>query len=365
MGQYANCERSRFWPWRDPDLMLTARCRGNGTNRPPLARIESVDSPVRLFESRRSYSKPMTTLTSIPSPRPPPHEWPMSHWLHKPATRQDVVTIRKVWVTLVVSLLVHTAALLLFVTHPPLPGPEQQAVDEESTAVQVELAEAKPPVPTPPPARAEPAAQPPPRVPRPAARVRPPPMIAMPRLEAPAIRTPALAPPPQIAAAPAPPQAKPPAQGDFLSFVQANRRARGAAESAQDNSEADFNTRIAANLPGASHGVAAQVPVRGGGMFQMKRMTYDDAAFEFFGWNTEMGRRTPQLIEVRKGNNPNMQIAVVRRMIAIIRQYSHEDFTWDSGRHGRIVTLSARPADTAALEQYLLHDMFDDTRDGR
>ena len=97
----------------------------------------------------------------------------------------------------------------------------------------------------------------------------------------------------------------------------------------------------------------------------MKRMTYDDAAFEFFGWNTEMGRRTPQLIEVRKGSNPNMQIAVVRRMIAIIRQYSREDFTWDSGRHGRIVTLSARPADNASLEQYLLHDMFDDARDER
>jgi len=288
----------------------------------------------------------------------------MSHLFHKPATRQDVVTIRKVWVTAAVSLLVHMAALLLFVTHPPIPGVEQQAFDQESAPVQVEIAEAKLPPPSPPPPRAEPAAEPLPRVPRATPRVRPPPMVAMPRLEAPAIRTPAIA-PPQIAAIPAPPQARPPAQGDFLSFVQANRRARGAAESAQDNAEVDFNTKIAANLPGAARGVAAQMPIRGGGMFQMKRMTYDDAAFEFFGWNTEMGRRTPQLIEVRKGTNPNMQIAVVRRIIAIIRQYSKEDFTWDSGRHGRVVTLSARPADTAALEQYLLHDMFDDARDER
>ena len=271
---------------------------------------------------------------------------------------------RKVWVTAAVSLLVHMAALLLFVTHPPIPGVEQQAFDQESAPVQVEIAEAKLPPPSPPPPRAEPAAEPLPRVPRATPRVRPPPMVAMPRLEAPAIRTPAIA-PPQIAAIPAPPQARPPAQGDFLSFVQANRRARGVAESAQDNAEVDFNTKIAANLPGGARGVAAQMPIRGGGMFQMKRMTYDDAAFEFFGWNTEMGRRTPQLIEVRKGTNPNMQIAVVRRIIAIIRQYSKEDFTWDSGRHGRVVTLSARPADTAALEQYLLHDMFDDARDER
>jgi len=288
----------------------------------------------------------------------------MSHLFHKPATRQDVVTIRKVWVTAAVSLLVHMAALLLFVTHPPIPGVEQQAFDQESAPVQVEIAEAKPPLPSPPSAPAEPAAAPAPKTRPPAARVRPPPMVAMPRLEAPAIRSPVIA-PPQIAAIPAPPQARPPAQGDFLSFVQANRRARGVAESAQDNAEVDFNTKIAANLPGGARGVAAQMPIRGGGMFQMKRMTYDDAAFEFFGWNTEMGRRTPQLIEVRKGTNPNMQIAVVRRIIAIIRQYSKEDFTWDSGRHGRVVTLSARPADTAALEQYLLHDMFDDARDER
>ena len=288
----------------------------------------------------------------------------MSHLFHKPATRQDVVTIRKVWVTAAVSLLVHMAALLLFVTHPPIPGVEQQAFDQESAPVQVEIAEAKPPLPSPPSAPAEPAAAPSPKTRPPAARVRPPPMVAMPRLEAPAIRSPVIA-PPQIAAIPAPPQARPPAQGDFLSFVQANRRARGVAESAQDNAEVDFNTKIAANLPGGARGVAAQMPIRGGGMFQMKRMTYDDAAFEFFGWNTEMGRRTPQLIEVRKGTNPNMQIAVVRRIIAIIRQYSKEDFTWDSGRHGRVVTLSARPADSAVLEQYLLHDMFDDARDER
>src|SRR5690242_3142968 len=162
-----------------------------GTKPPSLARIESVDSPVRLFNSRGSQPKPMPTLISIPNPRRPPDEWPMSHLFHKPATRQDVVTIRKVWVTAAVSLLVHMAALLLFVTHPPIPGVEQQAFDQESAPVQVEIAEAKLPPPSPPPPRAEPAAEPLPRVPRATPRVRPPPMVAMPRLEAPAIRTPA------------------------------------------------------------------------------------------------------------------------------------------------------------------------------
>jgi hypothetical protein len=308
----------------------------------------------------------MTPDDSIPDPLPPLDEWPISHWLHKPASRQDVVTIRKVWVTLAVSLIVHTAALLLFLTHPPIAGPDQQAIDQESSSVQVQLAEARPALPPPPSNRVEPAPPPRPRQPPATARVRPPPMVAMPRLEAPAIRSPALAAPPQVAVTPVPSQTGPPAQGDFLSFVQANRRARGAVESpTRDNPDADFNTKIAANLPSTAHGVAAQRSIRGGGIFQIKRMAYDDAAIEFFGWNTDMGRQTPQMIEVRKGNNPDMRIAVVRRMIVIIREHEHEDFTWESGRHGRVVTLSARPADTAALEAFLLRDLFDDTRDGQ
>jgi len=305
------------------------------------------------------------TPDAVPDPQQPPeYERPMSHWLHKPASRQDVVTIPRWSVTLVASLLVHAVALLVLLSQLPTAGPSQEAVEEESAPVQVQLAGATP---LPPPAAAPApaaAAAPVPR-PRPAParpRFRPSPPVAMPRIEPQPSRTPAPAPP--VAAAPPVPQTKPAPQGDFLSFVQSNRRARGEAESSEsDTSAADFNRKIAANLPSAAHGVAAQRPIRGGGMFEMKRMTYDDAAFEFFGWNTEMGRRTPQLIEVRKGDNANMQIAVVRRMIVIIREHEHGDFTWESGRHGSIVTLSARPADTAALENYLLHDMFDGTGD--
>jgi hypothetical protein len=290
----------------------------------------------------------------------------MSHWLHKPAFRQDVVVIPRVWVTLAVSLLVHAAALLLFFTHPPIAGPDQAALlEQESAPVQVQLAEASPAPPAT--SGAVPSELPPPR-PRPAQpappRIRPPPMVAIPRLEAPAIRSPDIAPLPPIAAAPAPPQARPPPQSDFLSFVQAKRRARGEAESpAPDDPGAAFNTKIAANLPTGAHGVAAQRPARGGGIFEIKRMAYDDAAFEFFGWNTDMGRRTPQLVEVRKGDNPDMRIAVVRRMIVIIREHEHGDFVWESGRHGRNYTLSARPADTAALEAFLLRDLFDDNQE--
>jgi len=75
-----------------------------------------------------------------------------------------------------------------------------------------------------------------------------------------------------------------------------------------------------------------------------------------------MGRRTPQLIEVRKGNNSDMRIAVVRKMIAIIREHSKEDFVWHSPRRDDDLVLSARLSDNAALENFLMHEFFDDPR---
>jgi len=160
----------------------------------------------------------------------------------------------------------------------------------------------------------------------------------------------------------APPTVSPPITGDLAAYVEARRRERGEQAAATDSEAAQFNRAIAANLPAPARGVAAQDTKKGGGIFQIKRMTYDDAAFEFYGWNTAMGRKTPQLIEVRKGDNPDMRIAVVRRMIAIIRQFEKEDFTWESPQRGTIVVLSARLSDNAALEKYLMHEFFDDGR---
>jgi len=149
-------------------------------------------------------------------------------------------------------------------------------------------------------------------------------------------------------------------EGDLAAYVQARRRERGEQPAAVDDEAAKFNRAIAANLPAPARGTAAQDTKRGGGIFQIKRMTYDDAAFEFFGWNTAMGRKTPQLIEVRKGMNGDMRIAVVRRMIVIVREYEKEDFTWESPRLGRNIILSARLSDNAALEAFLMREFFDD-----
>ncbi len=68
------------------------------------------------------------------------------------------------------------------------------------------------------------------------------------------------------------------------------------------------------------------------------------------------------MIEVRRGNNPTIEIAVVRRMIAIIREYVKEDFTWESQRLHRDVELSARLSDNAGLEDFMMQEFFSQVR---
>ena len=152
-------------------------------------------------------------------------------------------------------------------------------------------------------------------------------------------------------------------EGDLWAYVQARRAERGEQKASPiDDEKARLNRSLAANLPVPAHGAGAQDTREGGGIFAIKRMDYDDAAFAFYGWNKEMGRKTPQLIEVRKGDNSDMRIAVVRKMIAIIREFEKEDFVWESTRRSRNFVLSARLSDNTSLENFLMHEFFDDAR---
>jgi outer membrane biosynthesis protein TonB len=284
----------------------------------------------------------------------------MGHWLDEGRYQHEGVTVPRIWVTIALSLLVHGVALFLWLPQTRLVAPWSPEQDLASERLQVRMAAIPSPAPAtlPQPPREMVAAMPPPRSPNATLRPHQPPVVTAPAAAAPAIATP----PPEAPPTPAPPQASPPAEGDLWAYVQARRLERGDREAPPaDSDQTQLNASIAANLPKPATGVAAQDRSRGGGIFEIKRMDYDDAAFEFFGWNSEMGRRTPQLIEVRKGENSDMRIAVVRRMIAIIREYSKGDFIWRSPRRGVDVMLSARLSDNDALESFLMHEFFDDS----
>jgi hypothetical protein len=276
-----------------------------------------------------------------------------------PRRREDVVTIPRVWVTLALSILIHGVALWLIVPQLPLtPGTEQaQATDRLQVQIVAQAPSAPaPPVPSPP------KLPPPPRESRAilSARARPrnaPTPEAPPVLVVPTPKAPDTPPPPPAVAQPA--QPTPPVAGDLSSFIASRRNARGESSTPVETEAERRDRMVAASMPATQSPIAGRQIKRGGGLFQLTRMAYDDAQFLFFGWNKDAGSRTTQSYEVRLGNNSDMRIAVVRKMIAIIREQEKGDFDWESWRLGRIVTLSARPDDNAGLEEFLLHEMFD------
>lgn len=286
----------------------------------------------------------------------------MSDWIDAPRNSRDGVTIPTIWVAFALSILMHIAALWVFPQKPVLlPGLGEHFNIRDPLTIRL-----VPPTPAPPVGSAPVV---PPRTPpkpmlqaqRPTAVPRPqtvPPVIAL-KQPAPDTRAPDPGAPRIPVPAPASSSPPAPAEGDLTAYVEARRRARGAPESAQaEDDEARTKRIIAGNLDSQRDLAFGYDPTRGGGVFHVERLGYDYAEFTFYGWNKDVGRNTKQLIEVRRGNNSDIRVAVVRKMVSIIREHEQQEFLWVSRRLGRSLMLSARPADNAGLEEFMMREFF-------
>jgi hypothetical protein len=292
----------------------------------------------------------------------------MNHSPHPLPARQDVVAIPMIWIAALLSLVIH--ALVLFVV--PQVDPVKTVGVGEDQGKNSLMVQLRAPSPSPAPA-AKPA-------PPSTAQVTPPPARrGLPEKPAPRPPTPPRAvpfnrPAPVTPAPPTqPPQAAPaaPPATDLAAYIEARRRARGETEQPpaarqepevgapqpQESEEERRNRIIAANL-GLDRAPGFGGERSGGGVFQVTRMGYSEAEFIFFGWNKDIKRTSRQRIEVSRGDAPDIRVAMVRRMIVLIREQEKGDFTWVSHRLGREVSLSARPGDQAGLEDFLLKEFF-------
>jgi hypothetical protein len=145
--------------------------------------------------------------------------------------------------------------------------------------------------------------------------------------------------------------------GDLSSSIAARRREH-ALQSAANDAGRGGSDRIVGGAPAPQSPLDDERRQRGG-LFAITRMSYDDAEFVFYGWKDDPDPKPAQAIQVRIGTNPDMRIAVVRRMIALIREHEQGDFQWQSWRLGRIVVLSARQDDNVGLEEFLLREFFE------
>jgi hypothetical protein len=296
----------------------------------------------------------------------------MSIWRGPPIRRHDDVRISAIRVAFVVSLLVHAVALWTYLPRMRLLTPTDAAEGESGSPLAVMLAQPQnQPGSTPP---SSPPPEPVVALQSPT-RSTPPPQAVARRPSTPSVMTvprqspnlPALpeAPPER---APAPPQ--PVAATDLAAYIEARRRARGESPSASQQSSSkssdDENERqnriIAANLGMNAQPSFGKDAQNGGGVFQIKTLEFTYAEFYFYGWNKDISRKSKQVIEVRKGDNSDIRIAVVRKMIDIVREHETGDFVWESHRTGRQLTLSARARDTAELEAFMMQEFASDFR---
>lgn len=291
--------------------------------------------------------------------------------------REGDRTRRRIEIAIVISLLLHAIAVYEWFPREPLLMPGDEAQPERTLTARLAPAPRQEPTPQAPSAtvREAPPPQQQPVRPRPAPRPkpkRPPPVIATPR-PAPPIAPPEPAPPvvppepvqppepPPLPRVVTPPPAPPPMTGDLSSYIRQQRAARGEvgdAPTAQESETARRDRIVAQNLASLNTSTFGNAPQNGGGTFQIRRMDYQDAQFTFYGWNRDINRRAFQVIDVERGSNPTINIAIVRKIIAIIRDHEPADFRWHSKRLGRDLTLSARPEDTRELEAFMMEEFF-------
>ena len=249
-----------------------------------------------------------------------------------------VIKVRRIDVAVVASLVAHA---LIFAI-PLRQRPVETLGGIAQPPMTVLLVEAEPASVAAPGAPA--AAVPPPVAPRPPLAPQPAPRVVEP------VARPTPVPLPE----PPPRTAEPPM--DMMAAINARREARRAAEAAAARgTRAPSEDEVAAaniqrNLKSPGEGV--------GGVFQILSKGTRTAEFAFNGWRPDSDRRWREVIEVDAGLGGDVDRAIVRRMIGLIRSHYQGDFKWESHYLGRTVILSARPQDNEGLEDFLVREFF-------
>jgi len=162
------------------------------------------------------------------------------------------------------------------------------------------------------------------------------------------------APPAPRQEAPKEPLAPPAPPVDMMAAIEQRRAQRRAADAAMargapSNAKPDAAERNLATLSGRE-GV--------GGVFQILEKGVRRGSFAFNGFRNEGRRQWREVIEVDAGVGGDIEIAMIRRMIELIRTHYTGDFQWESHRLGRVVVLSARTEDQTGLEEFLMKEFF-------
>ncbi|MFC5512943.1 hypothetical protein ACFPOU_17720 [Massilia jejuensis] len=155
-----------------------------------------------------------------------------------------------------------------------------------------------------------------------------------------------------------------PPEMDMAAYLAKRRQARGATDpsTSTEESEAARGTRNALANIAAINKRGQDDANESGGVFSISNKTFHSMDLKFRGWNPNFKRRWLTSVTVEQGNEPDVETAVVKKMIELIRREKTGDFEWESHRLGKVITMSARPKDTAELQAFLMKEMFPEYR---
>jgi len=158
-------------------------------------------------------------------------------------------------------------------------------------------------------------------------------------------------PPPRIQ----PDQAAP---TDMASYVKAQRERRMAAQGYTEKDSVEItakdtpiseddrrNTIISRNLQQQGTG----------GLFEIRNRRIDSAQLSFKGWKSNSRH---EIFDIEVERNGNLELAIVRKVIFVIRRDYSTSAPWDSRRLGRVIDISVRPEDNDGLEDFLMKEFF-------
>jgi outer membrane biosynthesis protein TonB len=278
-----------------------------------------------------------------------------THWLNENIALEFRFR-RSIAIGAALSILFHIL-LLIFMPERQKKIENEDAASSQPLVVQLNPAQARPPPAAAPAPLTPPTPTPPATAPKPRVLAVPNPISKSPMAPVP-IEPP---PPPVIPPKPVDPRTEPPsmmarveeararrqALEDAAKSENAESRSNGSDPSAADRTAGNINRNLA-NLGRARDGTS--------GVFQIISKGYRTGSFSFRGWTTNRSDSYRRVIEVDAGQGGDIERAMVRRMIELIREHYQANFQWDSHRLGRVVTLSARKEDSTGLEDFLLSE---------
>lgn len=145
---------------------------------------------------------------------------------------------------------------------------------------------------------------------------------------------------------------------DMASYVAAQRAKRSASQGVSPDIWQDAPAEKVSESERRDAIIQRNLQMGVNGLFQIVNMSEQHAQFTFKGWTNSISSAKQELIQVEAPPGEDIHLAVVKRMISLIRRYHQKDFNWESQRLGKVIVLSARQEDNAGLEEFLMKEFF-------